>query len=71
MSFSEKPIKVSVYRREPRAPGDKDVAQFPYQADIIGDGFDHHGVGSTADQALLRATTHWVRHENTRRAQKV
>lgn len=34
----------------------------PYRADIIGDGFDHHGIADNPAEALLLAAQHWVAH---------
>ena len=33
-----------------------------FQADIIGPGFDHHGIASTAPEALINAAVHWLKH---------
>lgn len=37
----------------------------PYQANIVGRGFDHHGVGATPSEALLLAASHWHARSKT------
>lgn len=62
MSSEKSEYTVKVYRRKKRAEEDRDVEVFPYQADIFGEGFDHHGVGASPQLALLRAAQHWNKH---------
>lgn len=63
-------VKVTVYRRQMRAPDDEDVKRYPYQADIYpASGGDHHGVGVTADEALARAAMHWRGYEQKKRGE--
>jgi len=49
-------VKVYIHDRDP------DNSPKPWQADIIGDGFDHHGLGETPQVALMNATMHWQKH---------
>lgn len=64
--------KITVYRRQMRAPDDEDVKRYPYQADIYpASGISHHhGVGGTAGEALVRAAMHWRGYEQKKRPDK-
>lgn len=57
---------VKVYRR-PKDNGTKeDLKRHPYQCDIYASGGgDHHGVGVSPQQALLRAAAHWDAYSAT------
>lgn len=56
--------KVSVYQRKPRVPDDADVKAHPFQADImLPNGDNHHGVGSSPEEAVFRAAGHWMGYE--------
>ncbi len=48
-------VTVYLYRRAHVVEGDKNI----YKADIVGPGFDHHGLAPTMELALLRAAAHW------------
>lgn len=37
--------------------------QLKWQADIWLDGIDHHAIGETPAEALVRAARHWHAHE--------
>lgn len=62
MSFDlrDEAAVVKVYRRPKDSGTHEDLKRYPYQCDIyVSGGGDHHGVGSSPPQALLRAAAHW------------
>ena len=62
--------EVYVYRRAPNTALKEDLEKHPFQADILTETSDHHGVAATAHEALRLATQHWceyaAKEENTR-----
>lgn len=55
---------VDVFDRR-KAMGKPESEPAEYQADIIVDGRDHHGIGATPAEALLNAARHWYKHSET------
>lgn len=54
-------LRIEVYERDP-ARVKLEGRHTKFQADIIGPGFDHHGIASTAPEALINAAVHWLKH---------
>lgn len=39
----------------------------PHRAHIVCEHSDHHGLGATPSEALLRASMHWAAYENSKK----
>ena len=57
-------VKIRVWERV-AVKGRLEDDPLRFQADILGDGFDHHGLGTTPARALIAAAMHWRSQEES------
>lgn len=55
-------IRIEVYERD-ASRVKLEGGHTKFQADIIGPGFNHHGIAATPQEALLHAAGHWLVHD--------